>query len=422
MPDRGVPAGGLPKPRRLRRSQRSSTLRRVNIERLHAIANALLDKEARPTEQLLTQLVTGLENMAREPAQPTHQQNVSSTREQLSELLRDAPSNHFSPGWKQSLRELGIADLVGEGLRERIEAILESNEMTPSAAAGELTPIATRVSDLRGSLENIHNGCAFFEIGAEELAPGEYEVGFAIPRGAVDDEIGELGEEFVELKRILGPFLELATGTRDDIKVRSIASSEFEVLLYVVPSTALLVATALDRIISVYERLVHIKLMHKGLQDDGVPDDRLQGIVDTLRETMSEEIEKLKEELLHAATVKPTAGRDNELRNELTLSLNGLANRIDEGYGVEVRSGELPEPAEDEEGLPDEAEARRTYEVVLEKRERLTFKNVTGQPILQLPDGGGPSPAQRKPPRRRSTPAKAPPRSRESTKPPTPDG
>ena len=37
-------------------------------------------------------------------------------------------------------------------------------------------------------------------------------------------------------------------------------------------------------------------------------------------------------------------GRLNELRTDLTVRINALAERIDNGYDVEVRAGELSEP------------------------------------------------------------------------------
>ena len=45
------------------------------------------------------------------------------------------------------------------------------------------------------------------QIGTDDLAPGEVEVGFLIPRTAVENELGHLGREFNLLKRILGPSL-----------------------------------------------------------------------------------------------------------------------------------------------------------------------------------------------------------------------
>ncbi|MCW3047585.1 MAG: hypothetical protein JWO74_1869 [Solirubrobacterales bacterium] len=87
---------------------------------------------------------------------------------------------------------------------------------------------------------------------------------------------------------------------------------------------------------------------------------------------MAKEIGALVVDLLSEAD-QVDSGRANELRKELGDSLNALANRIDRGYSVEVRAGELPEADDAEEPSADEDDERlrRQAELVLSKQERL---------------------------------------------------
>jgi hypothetical protein len=362
----------------------------MNAERLHAMAKAL-KAELAQTEApaLLQQLDTALQALVQEPAQPSHQQTISTLRQQLDAALASAPSNDFSPAWREALEELDVSDLVGETLREQIQAIFERNEITPSAAAQELTPLAQRLQAFDQALDSLIASFEFFGIGAEELAPGEFEVGFLVPRAAVDEELGALGKEFVQLKRILGPFLELTTGNRPDVRVRSIASSEFQVLLDSAPAAALMIATALERLISSYEKVLQIRLAHQTLRESGVAEKTLDSVSKEAEKLMEKDIAELVEELL-AQGEPPDPGRANELRKDLQSALNGLANRIDRGYGVEVRTGELPQEAADEdvEVDPDLERRREMAEKVLAAQKRLSFRNPTGKPILELPESG----------------------------------
>ena len=59
-----------------------------------------------------------------------------------------------------------------------------------------------------------------------------------------------------------------------------------------------------------------------------------------------------------------------------------LANRIDQGYGVEVRAGELL-PPEDGDIPPEE---RQLVEDIRGMQKQLSSMNLTGQPVLQLPE------------------------------------
>lgn len=353
----------------------------MNAERLHAIVNALVEElAATNTPALVRQLASALQ----QPQDPNQQQAAGTHRQQLQQALTDAPSNEFSPAWRQSLEELEVADLFGSTLLEGVESILARNEITPSAAAAELTPIADRLDSLNTALGAMSQGFEYFNIGAEELEAGDFEIGFLIPRQAVDEELQGLGDEFGRLKRILGPFLELATGVREDVRVRSIASSDFQVFLESTPAVALLVATAVERLLASYSNILSIRLAHKQLKESGVPEDRLAGIQSEADERMESDIGQLVDELLEA-NQRTDRGRANELRTELVNSLNALANRIDQGYNVEVRAGEVPEPEDEEEEESEETAKRRELaRAVLEKQKSLQFMNLTGRPILEL--------------------------------------
>lgn len=356
----------------------------MNAERLHAIVTALKAEITEgQTPSLVRQLASALQSSAQDPSQ---QQAASTYRQQLVEVLRKAPSNQFSPVWRQALDELGVTELLGNTLLERVESILSRNEITPSAAAAELMPSADRLDALNQALDAVQSGYGFFNLGSEELDPGEFEVGFLIPRPAVDDALEELGQEFVRLKRILGPFLELATGTREDVRVRSIASSDFQVLLDSAPAVALLIATAVERLISSYEKVMNIRLAYQQLRENGTSEEALAPVLSEAEGRMAHDIRDLVEELLAERAAEDEA-RANELRKELTDSLNALANRIDKGYSIEVRAGAIPAPDEEEEADEETATRRHQAEAVLAMQEKLRFTNLSGRPILALPEG-----------------------------------
>ncbi len=359
----------------------------MNAERLHSIALALREDIAETeAPALVGQLAQALQQQVQQPNEPSYQQQVSTIRTQLDETLAQAPSNGFSPAWRQALQELGVTDLVGEALRERLRAIFERNEITPSAAADELAVIADRLQTFASALDQLLVGLGFLDVGSEALGPAEFEVGFLIPRKAVDNELERLGKEFVALEHILGPFLELGTGTRPGLEVRSISSSAFQVFLASTPAMALCLAKAVESLVTSYEKILNIRLAHQKMKDGGVPDEALGGVTEHVEGRMKSDIGELAEALLTEFGSDVEAGRANELRLELTLSLNAIANRIDRGYNIDIRAGELPEEATDE--APDAAtkEARRVAEIIAEKQSSLQFMNLTGKPILALPE------------------------------------
>ena len=144
------------------------------------------------------------------------------------------------------------------------------------------------------------------------------------------EDLDELGREFVKLNRILGPFLELSTGTREPIRIRSIASSAFEAFLHSAPATALILATAIERLISSYEKVMNIRLAHQKLKEAGASQKTLDSAEADAEATMGRDIKVIVEELL-AEAPELEQGRANELRTELEQSLNALANRMTAG-------------------------------------------------------------------------------------------
>jgi hypothetical protein len=363
----------------------------MNAERLHAIALALKQEMAEAdTPNLLNQLVASLRAEVASPSEPGPQQEVSRLRSELNEKLAQAPSNGFSPTWREALEELGITDLVGDRLREQIESIFERNVITPSAAADELAPIAERVQELYSSLDQLHAGFKFLSVGAEELEPGEVEIGFLIPRKAVREDLELLGMEFIKLEQILGPFAELATGTREAVRVRTISSSSFAAFLESAPATALIVASAMERLIAAYKNVLEIRVARQKLKEAGASDKTLKAVSHDAEASMEKAIGKLVTEMLKEAKVAEPA-RKNELRMELKVSLNGLANRIDKGYSVDVRVGELPPPpGPDDENAEPESKEERAKRVIVQQvqamQESLKYTNPTGEPILSLPE------------------------------------
>ena len=306
-------------------------------------------------------------------------------RKQLSTVLASAPSNEFSPAWRQSLEEMGIADLLGNPLSDRLERILSTNEITPAAAADEIAEVQDRVKRLVASLNQGSSALVFFMIGREELAPGEFEVGFLIPREEVDEGLEELGSESIRLRQIIGPFSELAGEGRGEVQVRSISSSAFQIFLDSAPATAVLITLAMQRLLAIYQQILDIRQKHRELSEgDEVPEEALKPLVDHANSKMTDAISEIVEEVVEKASLDDEA-RLNELRTDLKRQLAALADRIDRGFDVEVRAGEIPESTED---YIDETDAdrrvREAAETVLKSQSALEFMNVSGKPILEL--------------------------------------
>ena len=352
----------------------------MNAERLHLILRAvqieLADKTFIPT---LQQLVTSLQNQVNQPAQTGYQQNVAQSLASLNATLSAAPSNSFSPAWKQVLNEIGASEFLGAALDARLREIFARNQITPSAALQELQQISQTINQLKSAVDQVVSGFAFLKISADGLAPGECEVGVVIPRKSVDNKLDPLADELHELNIMLGDFEEIATGKRDGFSIRTVSSTDFAFFVGMAPKVAALLAVTVERLVQLYKRLLEIRRIQKELKEQGVPADKAKGIEEHANSVMSDGIEKIVAEVFKNYTELKDRGRSNELRNAFRITLNRWANRIDQGYNLEVR---IEPPEEKKKGDPIEEDINKIHGA----SRGLEFIKLEGPPILSLPE------------------------------------
>jgi hypothetical protein len=359
----------------------------MNAERLLAVAFAVIvDIDKTKVDVTLQAILKSLQNQVKEPQAPQFQQQVSKHLTTLATSLKDAPSNSFSPAWKETLKELGLHDLLGANLLSRIQEIFQRNQITPSVAFDELQIISNQLTTRKASLEQIIASFRNLGIGAEELQPGTCEVGVLIPRLAINNKLNEFASDLNELNRIFGAFSELTTGTRPDFDIRSISSSDLNVFLSMTPVVAAGIAVAVERIVGIYKQILEIRKLHGELKNQGLTTKELQPVLNHANSRMKNEIENLITELLDKYYDKKDEGRRNELTTELRFSLNKIANRIDKGYSVEIRVQPLSEEEKTaKKGGKAYADAEH-IQIILAASKSLEFLRLAGEPILTLPE------------------------------------
>ena len=359
----------------------------MNAERLHAVCLALQNEINQINIQnKLQQIVKSLQQIVNQPQQPQPQQQLSNVLTQFYEELSDSQSDGFSPAWRQSLEEIGGENLLGTALSERIKEIIERNQITPSAAHQELQQIQQEFERFKSGIDNTVTGLKSLNIGYEQLSPGECEVGVVIPRKAVNNQLDEFGKELQELNFILGTFSELSSGTRENYEIKSISSSDLGIYLAAIPPVAACIAHAAEKIIDLYKKLIEIRKHKAELKILGLKEKELKGITDHSNKIMKEGIESLTVEVVNNYYVGNDDNRKNELSNAVKISLNKIANRIDQGFNIEVRAEPEEEPTE-ENGETDQQKKDRAFILkVIEASETLRFLNLEGERILSLPE------------------------------------
>ncbi len=360
----------------------------MNVERLHLIAQELHDDLERSTlVQQLNSLADALQNLATQPGEPSYQQQVTTAREAVGAAATSSAVDDWPAAWRATLEELDVDDLVGSHLTQRVEGAITSNEVTPATASAAVRELSDELASIDKSLNEMLAVFDRFNIAAEDIEIGEAEVAVTIPRGEVSERLVDLGREFEKLNKILGVFVEIETGSREPMRVRTIASSDYGVYLETSVQVGAFIAVSIERLLAGYKTLLEIRGLRQGLADHGLEDD-LGAIDERVNTIMDEKIRDYVEEVVASRYGDgDRSGRSNELELELLRSLRMMANRIDHGFNFDVRAPE-PEPETDESDI--DAEVRTATQRIVAAAPNLKYINRTGQAILSLPEGREP--------------------------------
>lgn len=358
----------------------------MNVERLHAIANAIVaDFSETQVLTILHRLVQATSNLAQQPNQQQFQNQVSQGRADLIKALALSKFNEFSPSWRQVITEIGGEIFFDNSFGHEINDLFSLNQMTPSVLASSLQKAH---ADADGWLEAIHSLATSLDrlnIGSENLPPGECELGVIIPRSFVNDQLDRFSSELSQLNGMFGVFAEIMTGSRSAFKISTISSSDLTVYLKAAPEVGACIATAISKIVELYKNFLEIRKLKSDLSAQGVPDESLKGVSAHAETMMAAGLEKIANETLAESSVELEPNRKNEVVIQLNITLKRLAARIDRGFNIEVRMDSPNDSQED--GITPDANTESSYEAIKQAGKNMQFIKLTGDPILSLPNG-----------------------------------
>jgi hypothetical protein len=351
----------------------------MNAERLHIVAATLREElRARSIIDKLQALTTSLQSFVQQNNANT-QQTLVNSREAFYEAVSDTPSDSFTPAWRQILVEMGGEELFGRKLKQWVQQLIADNVMTPGPAYEQISEILTKLQAFKAALDQLVMALESFNIGSEELAPGEAEIALLIPREAVNDKLGDFADELNEMGFILNTFSEVVTGHPDDLIIRTVSSSGLMVFLAAHPKFAATIAKIIDFVVKQYKRILEIKKLHGEIERLQLPDEISEKTKEYANTQMDAAIEKFSVEFINESYTGTDGGRKNELRNAVRVSLNMVANRIDRGFNFEVRI-QPPEAA------GTDAAAKQAVQAIQAASVSMQYMKLEGPPILALPE------------------------------------
>lgn len=362
----------------------------MNTERLNAISKSLL-KDFKSLQLLpkLQKTVTALQNVVNASNAST-QSELATHLKNLYSALEESEFNSYSPSWRQVIAELQDNIFLGNDLADNIKTILSGNTITLSIALEEISKTSASLTHFHKAITDISTGFDILNIGAEDLDPGDSEIGILIPRIFVDNKLEQFMAELKEINFIISTFSEYTTGKKHKLELKTISSTDYLIYLSLVPPTAACLAKTVSWIVETYKNILEIRKLKMELKNKGVPDKSMSGLNDYTNKVMQEQLDKLEIEIENEYCVikDDKGGRRNEVRNGIRISLNKLANRIDKGFNFEIRMA-LPEPENGEKDKPSlkaEETNKKYHDEISKASQILEFRKLEGDSLLSLPE------------------------------------
>lgn len=357
----------------------------MNVERLHrVIFDFQNDLQKTNLIDALQSVRDNLQNIVNQPNQPVYQTNLVESIEELSKSLHNSKYNSYTPMFKETIAEITNEMKFGEELKKQIDDIFASNLITPAKALENIDKILNNVTNVKTGIANTISGLESLNIEKEELEPGTCELGYTIPRKFIDNKLVELKNEISELNFILNIITEAVTGKNEDYKVKTISSSEFLLYILLGLHVANTLSKATERILNHYKQILEIKVLRNQLAEKGVPAKETISIEKYANSLMETEIKKIAKEIIDEH-YNGENGRKNEIQNGLTIALNKLANRIDNGFNVEIRVEPLPKPNTEEKNENYESNSE-LIKSIQKSANNIDYIEAKGKAILQLPE------------------------------------
>lgn len=261
-------------------------------------------------------LISRVEQAEQNP-QGTAQDHVLKTFKVLANSLESPVVSEFTSSELAILEAIGGRNLVGPGLRDQIQAILDQSAIETETASDQLRDVHEDVESFYENLRQLKE--AFDGLGVERstLPKGDaVELGAIFPFQMGDTRLSEVSEELQNLEDNLRWMAEVGGDYPGKTRVRAVGSSGFEVFLESPLGLAAAFAIAIEGCERIIQRGLDIVQKYQALRDAGAPEEISdERIEEAAQRVVDREIEDLVEELVDRHT--GDEGRENEIRQGL---------------------------------------------------------------------------------------------------------
>jgi hypothetical protein len=362
----------------------------MNIERFFGVITTIKEEiEELKIANQIQSIETSLNSSVSQP-NPQTAKVFTDSLEQLKEVLEKCPSNDFQPSRFKILELIGGTYKTGNGLYDKINEIINEDKITPATALSKIQKLRAEITEFYKNVSQIYQSFEKLNIPTDDLEEGEAEIGILIPKEIIDDSMTGLTKEMHLLERRLLIFAEAAGAPLESFKIRSVGTGSIDIYISSVPVVAACIMTAIERLAKLYKTILEIRVLRKQLEDIDIPKDTTKQLKKDEAEIIKKEIDNISDKLMEKYYKVKDAGRKNELKNALEVSLKFIADRMDRGMDIEADAIYEQEKEEETTGEGEE-KIKKVHNIDIQEIQHagsvLRYLKRSGEPVLQLTEG-----------------------------------
>ena len=360
----------------------------MDTGRLVAVIDRLIAEDEKLSIQTHLQgVLTSLANLASNPADPSTQLNAKTAFDVLKEAVSHL-SYENDPTFGTYVHALKGTKFFSLSLLTEVLQAMADNSMTPAVARDLVQTLFSERQAFLEFLRTFNVAARGLSISADEIHEGESQIGFRIPREIFGNELKGWTAELNELRSIIRPFSELATGGAEPIQIGEISTTDPIIFLLLNPVTVAMIAKSVSWSLDQWKKIEEIRKLRAETAkisetSGGALDDMVTQYDARIQEVLLKAVEE------HAAALVPAIegpGRHHELKTDLSLALQSLVGRIERGMTIELKF--LPLAANDE----GDDKLKAAMEEIRDVVPNLTFPSPSPTPVIALPRNVDPDP------------------------------
>lgn len=281
-------------------------------------------------------IIAQLDSLASNPGSSDVAKSFKLQLDGLRNVLAKSKLNKPYPTLSYLAESIDAHGFAGDRLFDKIEGVIAKNGMTPQLAASELRNLLKEINTYYMHVEAVDDAFSHLGVEYEVLTDGRGEIGISIPEPDGERLLSDLANTAKAWDKALRPFVELADPGHNPIVVRTISSSDWQFYLASVPAVYLALSAAISHLNELLQKLVETKKLIKQLADKGVSE-ASTAVVQAEADNMLDRGTRALAEKIVDENSAIDAGRANELKVAMTVSLKFIARELANNVTVEVR-------------------------------------------------------------------------------------